>query len=146
MLDRLFCYGTLCLPEIMHQIVGRKISPVKASLQDYACYTVRNRHYPAAAHTAGSSITGLLYSGLTARELALLDRYEGIEYRRLRVGVTLEENKHAQAWVYVLRPQHTAQLTDQVWSLEDFIKGQARDYLRALTESREFRHPVSSQD
>jgi gamma-glutamylcyclotransferase (GGCT)/AIG2-like uncharacterized protein YtfP len=142
MLSRLFCYGTLCVPEIMHQIIGRKILPVKASLQDYACYTVRNRHYPAAVHTSGASISGSLYTGLTVRELALLDRYEGIEYRRLRVVVTTLEGKKAQSWVYVIRPQYSSHLGSERWSLEEFISTQAENYQKALAAGRDFRHPV----
>jgi len=142
MLSRLFCYGTLCLPEIMHQVVGRRILPVKAGLRDYASYAVRNRHYPAAVPAAGSSISGLLYSGLTARELALLDRYEGIEYRRLRVVVTVDGGTRAQSWVYVLRPQYGSYLSAQSWSLEEFIKTQAENYRKALAAGRDFKHPV----
>jgi gamma-glutamylcyclotransferase (GGCT)/AIG2-like uncharacterized protein YtfP len=141
-LDRLFCYGTLCVPEIMHQIVGRKVLPVKASLRNYACYGVRNRHYPAAVYATGESISGMLYTGLTARELALLDRYEGIEYRRLRVGVTMHDGKQAQSWVYVLRPQYASDLSDERWSLEEFIKTQAENYWKALAAEWDFRHPA----
>jgi gamma-glutamylcyclotransferase (GGCT)/AIG2-like uncharacterized protein YtfP len=139
-LDRLFCYGTLCVPEIMRQIVGREIPAVPAVLDDYACYLMRNQHYPAAASAAGSSITGLLYSGLTPRELALLDSYEGTEYRRLRVSVTTDEGRQAQAWVYVLRSQHAALLTDQAWSPDEFIKTQSENYRKALAAGRDFKY------
>lgn len=142
MLDRLFCYGTLCLPEIMCQIVGRRIPAVKASLPDYDCYALRNRHYPAVMHAAGTSTPGLLYSGLTPRELALLDRYEGIEYRRLRVGVTLGDHKQAQAWVYVLRPQYASCLSSERWSLEEFVRKQAEKYRKALAAGGDFKHPL----
>lgn len=145
MLDRLFCYGTLCLPEIMQQVIRRKTSGVKAELQDYACYLVKGRHYPAAAPAAGSTLTGLLYSGLSARELALLDHYEGLEYRRLRVSVTTHDGKQAQAWVYVLRPHHSSRLTEKTWSLEEFVKTQAENYKKALGAGGVFRHPVQSE-
>jgi gamma-glutamylcyclotransferase (GGCT)/AIG2-like uncharacterized protein YtfP len=135
MLDRLFCYGTLCLPEIMCQIVGRQVPAVKASLLNYDCYALRNRHYPAVMHASGANTAGLLYSGLSARELALLDRYEGIEYRRLRVGVTLGDHKQAQAWVYVLRPQYVSRLSAERWNLEEFIRAQAKSYMKALAAS-----------
>lgn len=142
MLDRLFCYGTLCFPEIMWQITGRKITPVEATLREYACYVVRNQNYPAAAPSPGSSIKGLLYSGLSARELALLDRYEGLEYRRLRVSVTTGVERQAQAWVYVLRPRYGSRLSDKLWNLEEFIRTQAENYKKAVAAGGSFRHPV----
>src|SRR5688500_15330281 len=117
MLDRLFCYGSLCVPEIMQAIVGREISAEPAVLDDYACYIVRYQYYPAAVPMAGASIAGLLYSGLTPQELLLLDRYEGTEYRKVRVSVTTDADRQAQAWVYIIRPQYEARLSDQQFNL-----------------------------
>src|SRR5688572_17362980 len=119
MLDRLFCYGTLCVPEIMRQVIGREAPAIPAVLEDYACHLVRDKYYPAAVPATGCSATGLLYSGLTQNELLLLDRYEGAEYRRLRVSVTTDEGRQARAWVYIIRPQYTARLSDQQFNLED---------------------------
>jgi gamma-glutamylcyclotransferase (GGCT)/AIG2-like uncharacterized protein YtfP len=143
-LDRVFCYGTLCVPEIMHRVAGRDIPAGPAVLDDYACYAVRNRHYPAAAPEPGSSITGLLYSGLPPAELVLLDSYETLEYRRLRVSVTTEAGRRAQAWVYVIRSQYSARLSAARWSLEEFFRTQAENYLRGLGAGGGFRRPPSS--
>src|SRR5688572_10417037 len=118
MLDRVFCYGTLCVPEIMHGITGREISAEPAVLDDYACYIVRYQYYPAAVPMAGASITGLLYRGLTPHEVSLLDRYEGTEYRRVRVSVTTDSDRQAQAWVYIIRPQYEARLSDRKFNME----------------------------
>ncbi len=144
MLDRLFCFGTLCVPEIMHGVAGRDIAAMPAILDDYACYAMHNKYYPAALPAAGGSITGLLYSGLTPHELSRLDRYEGAEYRRVRVSVTTEEGRQAQAWVYIIRPQYKSRLSRQLWSLEEFIKNKAGNYLRALAAGGDFRHPVQN--
>lgn len=146
MLNRLFCYGTLCVPEIMRRIAGREIPAVPAVLDDYAIYAVRNRHYPAAVAEPGFSITGLLYSGLTPAELALLDRYETMEYRRLRVNVTTDEGRRMQAWVYVIRPQYRSRLSAERWSLEEFVGMQVENYMKALATGGNFRHPASSSD
>jgi gamma-glutamylcyclotransferase (GGCT)/AIG2-like uncharacterized protein YtfP len=132
MLDRLFCYGTLCLPEIMQRIIGREIPAVPAVLENYACYLLRNRHYPAAVATSGAAITGLLYHGLTLRELSLLDRYEGTEYRRLRVSVMTLEGRSAQAWVYVIRPRYSGRLSAQQFDLESFMETEAQEYMRGM--------------
>jgi gamma-glutamylcyclotransferase (GGCT)/AIG2-like uncharacterized protein YtfP len=132
MLDRIFCYGTLCVPEIMHTIAGREIPAVPAVLDDYACYIVRYQYYPAAVPMAGASITGQLYSGLTPHELSLLDRYEGTEYRRLQVNVTTEQGRQAQAWVYIIRPQYQARLSGLKFNLEDFLQTEAQEYLRGM--------------
>lgn len=132
MLNRLFCYGTLCVPEIMQQIVGRDIPSVPAVLEDYACYLLHNESYPAAMPAAGCSITGFLYSGLTQRELSLLDRYEGTEYCRQRVSVTTDNGRQAKAWMYILRSQYRARLSAKQFNLEDFLKTEAEEYLRGM--------------
>lgn len=144
MLDRLFCYGTLCVPEIMHCIAGREVFAVPAVLDDYACYAVRNMHYPAAIPEPGSSITGLLYSGLTSGELALLDRYESVEYRRLWANVATETGRRAQAWVYVFRSQYSSRLSDRHWDLEEFVRTRAVNYLGVLRAGGGIKHPTAS--
>ncbi|HEX5057034.1 MAG TPA: gamma-glutamylcyclotransferase family protein [Gammaproteobacteria bacterium] len=132
MLDRLFCYGTLCVPDIMRHIIGRSIPGVPAVLEDYACYTLRNERYPAVVSAPGESTAGLLYGGLTQKELALLDRYEGTEYRRQRVSVATEEGRRAQSWVYIIRPQYSARLSDQPFDLEDYLETEVQEYLRGM--------------
>jgi gamma-glutamylcyclotransferase (GGCT)/AIG2-like uncharacterized protein YtfP len=132
MLNRLFCYGSLCIPEIMLRTIGREIPAEPAVLDDYACYIVRYQYYPAAVPMAGASIAGLLYSGLTLQELSLLDRYEGTEYRRVRVSVATDAGRQAQAWVYIIRPQYEARLSDRKFNLEEFLKTEAQEYLRGM--------------
>jgi gamma-glutamylcyclotransferase (GGCT)/AIG2-like uncharacterized protein YtfP len=132
MLDRVFCYGTLCAPEVMRRIIGREISPTPAVLEDYTCYLLRDQRYPAAVPAEGAALEGLVYSGLSALELMRLDRYEGMEYRRLRVSVMTLEGHRTHAWVYIIRPQYKGRLSDQKFNLEDFLETEAREYLRGM--------------
>jgi gamma-glutamylcyclotransferase (GGCT)/AIG2-like uncharacterized protein YtfP len=132
MLDRLFCYGTLCMPEVMQHIIGREISPVPAVLEDYTCYLLRDQRYPAAVAAEGAALEGLVYSGLTGLELMRLDRYEGVEYRRLRVSVMTLEGRRMHAWVYILRPQYEGKLSDRKFNLENFLETEAQEYTRGM--------------
>lgn len=128
--DRLFCYGTLCLPEIMQSVCGSGTRPDgrAASLQGYACYTLTGKHYPAITPVKGGKVGGVLYTGLRRVQFARLDSYEGEEYRRRRVWVNIGVQR-VPAWTYVLRPRYYYRLGHKRWSLEQFRHEQLKFYL-----------------
>lgn len=116
MLNALFCYGTLCAPEIMRTMIGRVPPARLAILPAYACYRVSGRAYPGVVADQGSCTEGLLYTGLTDAELKKLDTYEGREYLRLRQTITTSPGQQAvQAWVYVIHPLCRARLSRTRW-------------------------------
>lgn len=117
--ERLFCYGTLCLPEIMHAVCRTQPDGMPATLAGYACYALTGRHYPAIIPAKGGKEGGVLYTGLRRGQLARLDSYEGEEYRRRRVWVNVGIER-VQAWTYVLRPRYYYRLSRRRWSLEQF--------------------------
>lgn len=116
----------------MRQVIDRPLPAVGASLQAYGCYGMRDQYYPAVIPVAGEQTTGLLYSGLTAADLILLDHYEGVEYQRRQVKVKTDAGLVLQAWVYVLRAYYRSLLDEKIWSLEDFKQKHAQKYLQGL--------------
>jgi gamma-glutamylcyclotransferase (GGCT)/AIG2-like uncharacterized protein YtfP len=131
----LFTYGTLQVAEIFEQIVGRSLASHPALLQGYVCQRVDQRVYPAIVPRPGTSVPGLLYSGLHARELEHLDVYEGELYDRtwLEVqagGVTIG------AWGYVLGDAHLDQLAPGPWDLETFQRDHLASYLARISGTR----------
>lgn len=127
----LYVYGTLQVPAIFAQIVGRHLKAEPAILAGYARYRVQERAYPAIVEQPGAHVEGLVYGGLSSTELERLDLYEGELYeRRLvtlpRAGVDM----HAHA--YVLRSALRHLLSSDAWDLGAFTRDHLNDYLNQI--------------
>jgi gamma-glutamylcyclotransferase (GGCT)/AIG2-like uncharacterized protein YtfP len=126
---RLFSYGTLQFPEVLQAVTGCHLEGERAVLDDYACYTVKGKVYPALIHEPRARTEGLVYTGIGDAHLRKLDDFEGNLYQRIRVCVTDEEGKPLQAWTYVVREAMRAQLTRTPWNREDFELEHLRAFL-----------------
>jgi gamma-glutamylcyclotransferase (GGCT)/AIG2-like uncharacterized protein YtfP len=115
-MNELFCYGTLCAPEIIRGLIGRVPAARLALLPAFACYRVSGKTYPGVVADQSSSTEGFLYSGLTDAELKKLDAYEGGEYlRRRQTVITSPGRQSVQAWVYVIHPLCRFRLSRTIW-------------------------------
>jgi len=131
-LDRLFCYGTLEFPALMHAVSGRRYPAVSAELPGYGRYRVRGEVFPGLLREPGASTAGTLYGGLGPAQLRMLDRYEGPLYRRRRVRVYDCRGRDCVAWVYVIAARESRRLSAEPWDREAFAAYHLTDYLRAL--------------
>ena len=127
--DQLFCYGTLCVPDIMRRVTGALPRSTPSSLVDYACYELAGLVYPGIVPRRGDRVSGLLYRGLSRAQLTKLDAYEGEQYRRERVWVTTVTGQSVQVWTYTLQPRYYHRLTGRHWSLEQFRRERLPIYL-----------------
>ena len=127
--NELFCYGTLCVADIMRRVSGSLPASAPATLTNYACYGLVGWVYPGIVPLKGARVDGVLYQGLSRAQLARLDAYEGEQYRRLRVWVAVEDGQRVQTWTYVLQPRYYHRLTGASWSLERFQREQLPIYL-----------------
>ena len=100
--DRLFCYGTLQIPEVIKAVTGRTHVGVTARLFDYAIYRVKNAGYPGVIYSPDKETTGVLYSGVTEKELKILDLFEGDLYERICLDAIGHNGNNQRAWVYVV--------------------------------------------
>jgi len=127
--EQLFCYGTLCVPDIMRRVSGNLPASVTSTLLNYACYGLAGLVYPGILPEKGALVSGVLYQGLSRAQLAKLDAYEGEQYRRVRVWVMTGQDQRARAWTYVLQPRYYHRMTGRAWSLEQFRRDQLSLYL-----------------
>ncbi len=102
MLDRLFCYGTLRDPAVIAALLGRVPRSRRAVLGEHRRGLLADRPWVGVAPAAGSAVEGVLYGGLSERELGLLDRYEGADYRRTTVRLTIGVAARL-GWIYLPR-------------------------------------------
>ena len=126
---RLFCYGTLMLPEVMQSIIGRSLRPRPAVLPGYRLYSIKRAVYPAVLPEKGAEVRGVVYRGLRLADIRRLDAFEGREYRR-KACVINSAGRGLSAWVYVYREAYRARLGEAGWSLARFRRRHLHDYLR----------------
>lgn len=94
----LFVYGTLRFARVLDALLGRVPEAREARLGEWRAAALEERPYPGLVPAPGGSVRGLLLSGLTAREAAALDAFEGGEYEQRRV--TLADGSPARTYVW----------------------------------------------
>ena len=86
-----FVYGSLMAPEVQQALLGRVPETHEATVTGFARVSIRNRWYPGLVRVPDepdSTVNGLLLSGMTNRELAVLDWFEDEAYVAQTVEVT----------------------------------------------------------
>ena len=119
---RLFCYGTLQLPEVMKAVIGHTYHGVNARLPGYAIYRVKDAVYPGIIESTDDETSGILYCGVNDEDLKVLDLFEGELYERRLSQVKTEDGKSYDAWVYVISIKNKSHLTRETWVLKTFMK------------------------
>jgi gamma-glutamylcyclotransferase (GGCT)/AIG2-like uncharacterized protein YtfP len=122
MKNRLFCYGTLQLPEVMKAVIGQTYRGVSARLPGYAIYRVKHAEYPGVIEAPNNETSGVLYRGVSDEDLKVLDLFEGELYERRLLGVKAKDGKSYHAWVYVISIENKTYLTKETWHLKTFMK------------------------
>jgi len=117
----LFVYGSLQLDEVVEAVIGRRCPARPATLPGYRRRLLRDRSYPGVLPDSQASTEGVLLDGLSAEELAVLDRFEGEPYERRVASLRLAPVAAPQAaFVYVVRDDFAALMTDVPWDLDRF--------------------------
>lgn len=114
---RLFAYGTLQLPERLQGLIGRVPPMLPAELLDYRCGLVMRADFPGIVPCSGERTSGMLLSGIQAKELQTLDIYEGELYHRIRIYAHTRHGR-LDAWVYCIAPWARARVSQHPWSTE----------------------------
>ena len=106
-----------------------------ATLLGYRRVTLRRRNYPAIVADRASSVEGCVTGDLDLRAVAAgLDAYEGDEYDRIRLAVTLADGATVAAEVYVASRQ--AKPSALNWNLAAWQLNHKREFLRRLRTER----------
>lgn len=116
----LFVYGTLQDADILSAVLGRPMDMTglrPATAPGYRAVAYPDRVYPALVASAADSAPGLLLDGLTELDIAMLDAFEGDEYRRETIDVLADGLPH-RAYAYL--PVAWIAATAPAWSLPDW--------------------------
>ena len=118
----LFAYGTLRDPDILSALLGRSLpaaDSVAASAPGFRAVHFPQRVYPALLAAPDGQAQGLLLYGLAPAERALLDAFEGDEYRRGDLAVlTASGEVAAQAYFATM----TIPADAEPWTLSDWTR------------------------
>lgn len=114
----IFTYGSLMFPEVWQRVVSGRYGFVGATLHDYQRYAVRDDTYPGIVAQPNASVSGRLYMGVDAADVARLDHFEGEHYRRIELDARCDDGSVQLVQTYLMITP--AALSDQPWRPEEF--------------------------
>jgi gamma-glutamylcyclotransferase (GGCT)/AIG2-like uncharacterized protein YtfP len=132
MSSHVFTYGSLMFPQVWQRVVRGEYRFARATAAGYARYAITGETYPGMVGQAGSAVQGVLYFDVGPQDLAALDAFEGGEYRREEIDVTLDAGETVRASTYIyLLPEKLSESKwlPEVFQMERFIGTYCRDRL-----------------
>ncbi|QDZ12016.1 gamma-glutamylcyclotransferase family protein [Devosia ginsengisoli] len=116
----LFIYGTLQDADVLGAVLGRPVVVAglrRAVAPGFRAVVHPGRVYPALVASGDEAAPGLLLDNLSHLDLAVLDAFEGEEYRRRPISVLVDGVGHpADAYL----PLAAISANAPVWSLADW--------------------------
>ncbi len=125
----IFTYGTLMIPAVMVAVAGRYFRSQKATLRDYARFTVKRESYPGIIPMADALTAGIVYFDVDEWSSARLDTFEGDLYQRTSVRVEAQGEEMLNAETYVTKPEYRGYLSFKVWDVKRFIQNDLEAFL-----------------
>lgn len=104
--------------QIWGRVVRGEYASVPAVAQGHARYAIKGEAYPGMVAEPGGAVEGVLYFDVVQGDIAALDAFEGVEYRRESTRVTLVggETVQADTYIYLVRER----LSESPWLSEAF--------------------------
>ncbi len=129
----LFFYGTLRDALVRERVIGRAgaLQDLRsATLSDFAVRRVRGTAYPMLVAEEGARAEGIVMIGLVYDEIARLDRFEGVNYRRVAGDVMLGDGWSSVEFYLPSRPlpQDKDPWVFEQWQREDRDRFFHRDF------------------
>lgn len=134
-MKNVFVYGTLLNDEVLKIILGH--IPVKRSAQLYGYKRVKvlGQLYPAILPDENGKVDGAILTALSDTDLKHLDEYEGMQYEKQPVLVSVSADVSQHCTTYVFRPEYYKLLSSEAWSNESFRENCLQQFLKEIKES-----------
>jgi len=124
-----FFYGTLVDAEIRRLVLGREVPDAAmraALLPEHRRYSVQGQPYPATVPEAGATTDGVIMSGASLQDAAILSCFEGQDYdavaRRVTIpkigAASVDELLEPTAWVFIASERVARDRGE--WSIDDW--------------------------
>ena len=143
----LFIYGTLQDKEVCEKVLGHQVSDTSftaATLADFTVLKVAHVSYPCLVACAGALTTGYWLEGLTDTDIMVLDRFEGVNYRRVGVEIMIGKGTEQRCVSTDVYQPVTPLETDGPWCLSDWQRTGKQDFLALDFDADGIRVPPSS--
>ncbi len=140
----LFVYGTLMDKEIFQIVAGERSSSDQAVLPGYIRKQVIGEVYPAIIQQSEHEVSGILYYNLSKTALNRLDHFEGDQYDRCPVRVSLRNGRFVGAQVYVFAEKSKQRVAPEEWDYQTFLNGGKELFLRGYSGFRELNQKQNS--
>jgi gamma-glutamylcyclotransferase (GGCT)/AIG2-like uncharacterized protein YtfP len=92
-MNSLFAYGTLRDSDVLEGVLGHGVPPARlrtATARGYAVVFFPGRTYPAIRRDESDTALGILVDDISEAEWLRLDTFEGDEYRRAPIEITVD--------------------------------------------------------
>ncbi|MBC7416441.1 MAG: gamma-glutamylcyclotransferase [Herminiimonas sp.] len=127
-----FTYGSLMFAPVWERVVQGRYRSAAARLDGHGRFALVDDTYPGMVPMDGATVAGVLYFDVGVADMAMLDHFEGDEYRRTPVQVQLDDGGQAAAQTYVFEAHR--RLSSQPWNpeafaLDRFLDSYCRDKL-----------------
>ena len=136
----IFVYGTLRDEGVRNAVLGHAVTSVMAAtLPEYSARLVKGESYPMIKPMAGEVAEGMILDGLSADDIAALDRFEGEHYRRVKVDVLLKDASvfHTEMYIETLGRDE-----DGPFDLEGWLLTRREDFITSFMQGRGFDRPA----
>ena len=117
-----FTYGTLMCADIMRAACGGLPAASTARLDGFSRHPVAGEEYPGIRRAPGASVKGVLYHDASAAQLARLDAFEGSQYVRQSVAISLDDGRRLNAQTYVFADEQLHLLQPGDWNYTAFLE------------------------
>ena len=130
--SHIFTYGSLMFPQVWHRVVRGDYRSAPARLDGHVRFAITGETYPGMVARPGMSVEGVLYFDVSPVDVSALDAFEGDDYRRHMVRVSLASGEAVEAGTYIYLP--TQKLSESPWlpeafQMERFIGSYCREKL-----------------
>ena len=128
-MKNIFVYGSLMFDGIWNRVVKRQYQKQSALLPGYMRLAVKGKSYPGLIKSVNSSVQGMIYFNVTARDIKRLDKFEGRYYRKVPVTVVCEGNHKYHARAYLFARSKINLLSRKPWDPEYFRAHHLRNFI-----------------
>lgn len=105
-------------------------------MDNWARFRVRGSEYPGIIRKEESSVSGKVYWELDEPTMKKLDEFEGENYERIVVQVTMGDGTYMDAWAYVVKDDCRKMLSDDPWDFDRFMQYGLEKFIHWFVEDR----------
>ena len=116
----LFVYGTLQHPHIWRGVVKGEYQKSFALLKGFQACVLKGVVYPGLIEKEDSYANGMIYYDINKEDLARLDAFEGMSYKRVEVFPSVDGKDDVSCHTYLyIGDQHI--VTHEMWSFDKYL-------------------------